>query len=198
MARRIDVRAHDLYGLVHERLQCDYFLPQAHRSAIDQACVQQLIHQVHEVSYLAAHQVAGFSLRGIRESGESENLETVADRRERVAQLVCKPGHELVLQPVGGVEIGCAAAQVQFLGLSLGDVQNDADHALRLRSDIAEKDYAARIDPGGAAVRQKRAELSSVCVRATRFHRRADRGTHGLAVVGVNPRNNAFERERVV
>ena len=57
------------------------------------------------------------------------NCDGAADRRQRVAQLVCQHGQELVLAAVGLGQLLQPAPQLVLQALPIGDVAEDEDHA---------------------------------------------------------------------
>ena len=63
---------------------------------------------------------------------EPQQVERIADRGERIAQLVGKDGEELVLAPVG-------VAQGELAPLQLGHVEDRADRPARMTRDVVER-----------------------------------------------------------
>ena len=92
---------------------------------------------------LALHHAARLVERRRVAGAALQDRERVAQRRERVAQLVRQRGEELVLPPVGVLERRQRA-------LLLGDVADDAEHPLAAVG--AAQDAAARRDPAQLAV----------------------------------------------
>ena len=87
---------------------------------------------------------------GLRLARQAHDLERVADRRQRIAQLVGEGGEELVLAAVG-------AAQRLLDRLAAGHVDDRAEHARR-RVAVA-VDRAVHLDPVDAAVGPDHAAL---------------------------------------
>ncbi len=104
-------------------------LAQADAAAGDAGDVEQVVHQPGQVLDLPLHHLA----RGLEARVDgldlAHQLDSVADRGERVAQLVGQHGEELVLAAVGGHELLGPPAQLLFQALALGDVELRAPDA---------------------------------------------------------------------
>ena len=70
-------------------------------AARDARDVQQVVDQPREVLHLPLDHVARPGELRIGQRAPAHDLDRVADRRERIAQLVREHGEELVLVPVG-------------------------------------------------------------------------------------------------
>ena len=117
-----DERPDGLDGVVHDRGELERLLSKLDLSERDATHVEQVVHEPHHVADLALHHVgAGGDDRGVI-AGQAHDPERVADRRERVPQLVRQHREELVLSPVGVGEVGGEAAQLRLEASPLGDV----------------------------------------------------------------------------
>ena len=124
MARGVDLRTAGLERHVDHALEGDALLAHQQAAARNARDVEQVVDQARHLVDLAVDDLAAPLQLGFRRSLPLEDRHRVADRRERVAQLVGERGQELVLAPVG-------VAQRLLHLLALVDVEGDADPAAR-------------------------------------------------------------------
>ena len=79
-----------------------------------------------KVTQLPLHHVEGALAVAADTAGMLHQVQRVAHRRQRVAQLVREHREELVLLPVGLGQLVDALAQLVLQALALGDVAHDA------------------------------------------------------------------------
>ena len=104
-----------------DRAQLDALAPQRELAGGDARDVEQVVDQAHHLRAPGAPSSRARLPRPARRSPASlQDLERVAHRRERVAQLVRERGEELVLAPVGGAQRLLGAAALLDLALEVG------------------------------------------------------------------------------
>ncbi len=151
MARRIDDRLRDLDRTLDDGRELQRLAPQMELAARHARDVEQVVEQVRHLRDLPIDDVAAPDHLRVALGGAAQHLDRIADRRERVAQLVRERRDEVVLLAIGLAQ--------RLLGvLALGDVHRDAEAAHRLAGGVV-LDLAAVADPGRAAVGLQDAEL---------------------------------------
>ncbi len=116
-------RLHAFAGLRDDRGKLLRRAPQLDAPLRDPRDVEQVVHQPRQMGHLTLHQVHRFFHLRIVGKFSCEDLARVADRCERIAQLVREHRQELVFAPVG-------LLQYQRAALGLGCVMRDAQHGL--------------------------------------------------------------------
>ncbi len=165
----------------------DLLAPQFDLALADAADVEQVVDQVHHLPQLALDDLARVVVHRLV-ARELHDLHRVADRCERVAQLVRERGEELVLAQVGIVQRGLGV-------LAQRDVRDDAQEAQpgRLGHAGARRDVrtAVDVDPVLAAVGPDRAGLEGEV--GARVERLRDERPHALAVVRMQVREQRLQ-----
>ena len=122
----LDQRANGFDGLVDDRRQFDALLAQLDLAARDAAHVEQVVDQPRPSARPAAPASrTPSSTRLPLAAAEAQHSAGVADRRQRVAQLVGQHRQELVLAAVGFGQVRRQLPQVVLEPLSLGDILAD-------------------------------------------------------------------------
>ena len=134
VAGRVDQRPARLDGARDHLTERDALQPELDLAAGDARDLQQVVDQPDHVVDLPVHDLERRLERslGLR---QRQRLQRVANRRERIAQLVRQRGQELVLAPVGLLQRGIGA-------LAGADVARDfrgADDAAALRREAARR-----------------------------------------------------------
>ncbi len=114
--------------LLQHRGQLDRLRAQFEPVVRDAVQVEQVVDQSHQLRQLALHRVARTLHQGAIVAGAFHHRERVAQRRQRVAQLVRQRGQELVLAPI---RLGEAVGQAAQLGLGLALPRDVARHLRR-------------------------------------------------------------------
>ncbi len=96
----LDQRTTRFHAVLHNRRQVDSLLAQRDLAAGDPRHFEQVVHQAHHVADLAVHHVADTFADWVVLAGQSQNMEGIANRCERVSQLVGEDGKELVLAAI--------------------------------------------------------------------------------------------------
>ena len=104
--------------MLHDRPYVDPLTAQLYPSAADAAHVEQVVHQPDEVADLTFQRLD--HVLGGRRGHPPDDLDRVADRRQRTAQLMGQHCEELVLAAVG-------LGEGFLYPLALGDVERGAD-----------------------------------------------------------------------
>ena len=135
--RRLDRR-------IDQRAQVERAAPQLEDAAGDARDVEQVVEQARHVRELPVDHPARVRHHGHGRAGP-EQPRGIADRRERVAQLVAEGRDELVLAPAG-------LAQFVLELVSTGDVADHGDPALHLA--VADHRGVRGVDPATAERRE--------------------------------------------
>ena len=115
----LDQRAGGLDRVADDVVQQHPLAPQPNLAERDARDVEQVLDEVREVAHLALDDRA----RPLQRGGvQAQGLDGVADRGERVAQLVGQESEEAVLPAVGLGELGGLPPQLLLQALALGDV----------------------------------------------------------------------------
>ena len=122
----LDQRTTRFHAVLHNGRQVDAFLAQRDLAAGDPRHFEQVVHQAHHVVDLAVHHVADAFADWVVLAGQPQDVQGVANRCERVSQLVGEDGKELVLAAIG-------VAQRSLCLFALRDVARD----LRGADDLA-------------------------------------------------------------
>ena len=139
------------------------------------------------MAQLALHHVAGTCRFVAAACGETHDLHRIADRRQRVAQLVRQHRQELALAPVGPRQLGGALAQLVGHDALLGDVGVGTQPALYLTLGVLDR-HGARQEPAVAAVAGTQLEGVLEHVAAgSRLPRAFDHPRHVLGVQHARP-----------
>ncbi len=146
---RLDQRPAGLDRVLQHRQHVDPVRPELDLALGDAADVEQVVDQMDHLTELAFDDVAS-AVDGLRLARQGHDLERIADRRERIAQLVGEGGEEFVLAAVG-------AAQRLLHRLAAGGIDDRAEHAGR-RGAVA-VDRAVHLDPVDASVGPDHAAL---------------------------------------
>ena len=96
-----DERLQRLDGSGEDRLDLHRLLRQLDRASRDARDVEQIVDEPREMHGLAIDDVARPAQLGVVDRQARHDLDGVANRRERIAQLVREDREELVLVPVG-------------------------------------------------------------------------------------------------
>ena len=112
-----DHRLQRLDGARDDRLAAHGSCARLDRAARDARDVEQVVDQPRQVQRLAVDDVARPLSCGLSIDAARHDLDGVADRRERIAQLVREDREELVLVPVGSLQRGLGARALGDLGL---------------------------------------------------------------------------------
>ena len=120
LAARVDQRPRGLDRARDHRGEVDRLALQRDLAARDARDVEQVVDQPRQLVDLALDDVARARALLVGQLLEPHQLHRVADRRQRVAQLVRQHGQELVLAAVGLAELLLALAQARGRGLELG------------------------------------------------------------------------------
>ena len=131
------------------------FLSELDLAAGNAGDFEEVIDQSHQVVDLSLHD--SVEIRGgLRRTGEAQDVQGVANRREGIAQLVGERGKELVLSPVRLFERTCRSVALDEMSprpvLPVSGAQRAADRARQSRyadgaleqRDIAEGVYRFR------------------------------------------------------
>jgi hypothetical protein len=97
VARSIDDRLRDLDRTLDDRRKLQRFTPQMELAARHARDVEQVVEQVRHLRHLPIDDVAAPDHLRVALGGAAQHLDRIADRRERVAQLVRERRDEVVL-----------------------------------------------------------------------------------------------------
>jgi hypothetical protein len=100
VAGGLDERPARFHGGAHDGGEFDRFPPQLDLSASDARDFHQVVHQAHHVVDLPLHHGAHAVRGGVVPAGEPQDVQRVADRRERVPQFVGQDGEEFILATI--------------------------------------------------------------------------------------------------
>jgi hypothetical protein len=100
VSRIVDRRAVVLDGVADRGGEVDRRLAQLDRPAVDARQLEEVVDQAHEVRGLTLEHFVHAS-RGLAVGRHAQDLQAVAQRRKRIAELVGERRQELVLAPVG-------------------------------------------------------------------------------------------------
>ena len=121
----LDERPARLHGVLHDRGQVDPLLAELELAPGDPRDIEQVVDQSHHLADLAFHHRAGrLDDLGLA-VGQADDLERVADRRQRVPQFVRQGREELVLAAIG----------VAKLLVEAGVLDRDRGHLRELKQD---------------------------------------------------------------
>ncbi len=98
--RRLDQRAARLDGALEHRAEVDGLLAQLDAAPRHARDLHEIVDEPDEVVHLALEHLVDLRGGGRVEPRRAQDLQAVANRRERIAQLVSERGEELVLAPV--------------------------------------------------------------------------------------------------
>ena len=174
----------------------------------DPGDVEQIVHQAGEVADLALHGGAGALRLALGGLGHAEQVEAVADRRQRVAQLVREHGQELVLvvrglpeSLLGTLALGDVAGDGRSAGDPAGgiDHRRDGEKDLETAAILGHSLGLERIDPPALPQPlEDRPELMQALRRDDEVDRTADSLFCGIAVArlraGVPARHDPVQR----
>ena len=177
---RVDRRAGRLDRAAHHVGQQDPGPPQLHLVAADPGHVEQVVDQPHHVARAAGPSSPGPAPAPPRSSRQADDLQAVADRGQRVPQLVGQQGEELVLLPVGLPQrvLGLPAAR------SRPGRCRAPDRPAAAPPPSKNARPRTRIHRTSPSVRMIRCSTSNVA-RPGRVERRADPAQHLVPVVRV-------------
>jgi hypothetical protein len=149
LALRIDHGHGRLDRLADDRLQLHALPLELHLALRDARHVEQVVDEARELRDLAVDDLARHAQRRVAVVRAAEDLARVADRRERVAQLVRQHREEHVLAPVRLLQLGEQAAQLVLAlalaqrGLGRGDERRHAHRTLE-QDHVAERLHRLR------------------------------------------------------
>ena len=110
---------------MHDRPELGPLFAEFDLAARDPAHVEQVVDKPRQLPDLTLHDFRRRAQRIAPVPGKPEGSRGVADRRERIAQLMRQHREELVLATVGIRQIRGQPAEVVFEALSFGDVLTD-------------------------------------------------------------------------
>jgi hypothetical protein len=113
-------------------LQADAFAVQLDLAEADATHIEQVVDEAHEMRELTIHHVDRAMQRRVGFRRQARDLQAVADRRERIAQLVGQRREELVFAPIRVVELALHR-------LAVADVDQARRHADGVASEVADR-----------------------------------------------------------
>jgi hypothetical protein len=131
VASGLEQRLRRLDGAVQHGAQVDMVAPQLQAIGRDPRDVEQIVRQPYQLMELPAHDRQGAFLQPRILTGATQQLQRIAQRCERIAQLVGERRQELVLAAVG-------FAQHLFGVAALGHIDTDTDASVDCASRIVE------------------------------------------------------------
>ena len=140
VAAGIDQRAHGFNRRVDDRGQPDIVAAQGHRAAGDAGDVQQIVQQRGQVLHLALDHLVAPALLHLGDVRSLAKHRGLADRRQRVAQLMRRRGQKLVPAPIG-------VTQQLFVALAVGDAGEPHGHFVMQRRSDALHPACAPVQP---------------------------------------------------
>ena len=183
MPSGFDQWAADLDRAANRGRELDSLLPQLDLVLRDACHVEQVVHESDHLPDLALHHLDGLAERRRVGLCPAQDLQAVADRRERVPELMGEQRQEVCLPPVGFLQLLLGALLVVDVGIR-ADPLHDASGSI-VNGDTPAQEPAVRA-VRGAPQSELRLELRPGSVR------RVPPIHHPLEVVGVDHMTQVF------
>ena len=144
MAHGPRLRANGLHGLLDDWRELDVLSAQFDLASCDTVHVEQIVHETRHLAHLAPqHLGCRLKCRAVA-AAKSERCRGVADRRQRVPQLVRKHGQELGLAPIGLGQIRGKPSQVVCQPLSVSHILADGRERDRSAGGVRQRQNLVR------------------------------------------------------
>ena len=174
-------------------------------AAADAGDVEQVVDQVHHVADLALHHFPDLAHRRRIVAAQAHHRQAVADRRQRITQLVRQGGQELGLAAVGLGQVVGQPAQFLFRALARRDVGKQQRHLAAVRAadaggvDIEPARHGRRLVLEARRLARERHPAIGVEPERVQAGQHLARGAaHGIHQAGVLLEHRVHLQEAVV